>query len=637
MSIAGRLAEFMNNWSKITTDSVILSAISGYKIPFFQSPPSRPCLQEPRLSRMEQSFCKKEIERLLDKGALHHVNFDPEQYLSSYFLVNKSSGGKRFILNLKPLNKFVTAPHFKMEDLSTATKLISPNSFMATIDLEDSYLLVPIHASHRKYLRFLFRGEIFEFTAMPFGLSSAPYIFTKIMRTVVAALRERGFLSVIYLDDFLLFGDSLKDCSINVRETLLLLDNLGFIINKEKCELIPSQERKYLGFILNSSEMSISLPEDKRSTLIDRLERFSTKRSCKIRDFASLIGSLNSICRTISYGTIYIRDFERQKFLACLESNDDYDSQMSLPSSLHSDFEWWLTRLRTPPISRPLQGRDFAHEIFSDASPTGWGASMDENRTHGWWSSEERGEHINFLELKAVEYALKSFVSNARSQDLLLRIDNTTAIAYINKGGSSQFPKLSALAKSIWQWCETRDLYLFASYIRSADNVTADAESRIVSTETEWEITSPFFEKIFDRFGPFNIDLFATHTNAKCEIFVSWFPDPFATAVDAFTINWNKYYFYAFPPFALITRVLRKIINDRAEGVLIVPRWPAQPWFPLFNKLCISDLLVFDPDPNLLTSPFRNRHPTWHNISLVVGKLSAKRFAERGFRRNPQK
>lgn len=95
-----------------------------------------------------------------------------------------------------------------------------------------------------------------------------------------------------------------------------------------------------------------------------------------------------------------------------------------------------------------------------------------------------------------MEYALKSFMSERRSLDLLLRIDNTTAIAYINKGGSSRFPKLSSLAKSIWQWCESRDIYPFASYISSADNVVANAESRISSTETEWEITPKFFSEL---------------------------------------------------------------------------------------------------------------------------------------------
>lgn len=131
-----------------------------------------------------------------------------------------------------------------------------------------------------------------------------------------------------------------------------------------------------------------------------------------------------------------------------------------------------------------------------------------------------------------------------------------------------------------------------------------------------------------EEFGPFDIDLFATHNNAKCKVFVSWFPDPFAFAVDAFTLDWGEFYFYAFPPFALITRSLRKVIDDRAEGILLVPRWPAQPWFPLFRRLCISNPIYFKPHPNLLISPLRTQHPIWSAISLVAGKLSARRFVE---------
>ncbi|XP_026828475.1 uncharacterized protein LOC113562666 [Ooceraea biroi] len=310
--------------------------------------------------------------------------------------------------------------------------------------------------------------------------------------------------------------------------------------------------------------MTISLPKDKRIVILEHLRKFFNKQSCKIRDFARLIGTLNSICRTVAYGFVYIRDFERKKFLACIDSNNDYDVRMMLPTSLQPDFRWWLHRLRSPPIERPLLRRKFSHVIFSDASPSGWGASMGRKQTHGWWSDQDRDEHINFLELKAVEYALRSFVDNLHSRDILLRVDNTTAIAYINRGGSLRFPKLSALAKSIWQWCESRDLYLFASYIRSADNVVAERESRIVSVETEWEITSRSFDRGLEHFDPFDIDLFASYINAKCQTFVSWFPDPFATAIDAFTLDWSEFYFYTFPPFVLITKVLRKIVNDGA-------------------------------------------------------------------------
>lgn len=261
---------------------------------------------------------------------------------------------------------------------------MSKNCYMASIDLEDSYLLVPIHISFRKYLRFSFQGQIFQFTALPFGLSSAPYIFTKVLKPVAATLRGNGFLSVIYLDDFLLFGDSYQECLINVKETLDLLDNLGFVINAEKCDLNPSHEKKFLGFLLNSSSMSVILPEDKRLTLIDRIIKFSKKNTCQIRKFASLIGYLTSICQVVPYGTLYIRNFERQKFLACKKSDNDYDAKMTLCSSLQSDFNWWLEKLRSPPVCKSLIRRNFTYEIFSDASLTGWGASMSGKKTHGW-------------------------------------------------------------------------------------------------------------------------------------------------------------------------------------------------------------------------------------------------------------
>ena len=116
-------------------------------------------------------------------------------------------------------------------------------------------------------------------------------------------------------------------------------------------------------------------------------------------------------------------------------------------------------------------------------------------------------------------------------------------------------------------------MWIFASYVKSSDNFHADKESRKLSDDTEWEISKIAFKKINKKFGKFDIDLFATKINKKCVKFVSWFPDPEAIAIDAFTISWTKLYFYTFPPFSLILPTLQKIRNDGARGVLIVPLW----------------------------------------------------------------
>lgn len=131
------------------------------------------------------------IQKLIDLGAIEKREPTIDQFISKIFLAPKSNGGKRFILNLKPLNKFISKSHFKMEDFRTANKLIPQNGYLATIDLKEAYLLIPMALSDRKYLRFQYEDSsgnliTYEFTSMPYGLSVAPLVFTKVMREVVA-------------------------------------------------------------------------------------------------------------------------------------------------------------------------------------------------------------------------------------------------------------------------------------------------------------------------------------------------------------------------------------------------------------------------------------------------------------------
>ncbi|XP_071576800.1 uncharacterized protein [Temnothorax nylanderi] len=269
-----------------------------------------------------------------------------------------------------------------------------------------------------------------------------------------------------------------------------------------------------------------------------------------------------------------MKDFERAEFLALRRNNGNFEARMSLSNDLQTEFEWWKTNIKK--ATRSIKQFRAGLEIFSDASRSGWGAYCNGNRTHGHWSQEEQAYHINYLELLSAFFALKCFAENLRGGDVLLRIDNTTAIAYINKMGGIQFPILSRLAKEIWNWCEKRNIWIFASYISSRDNAKADFESRRLEPETEFALSYSAFKSIKNRFGKPEIDLFATRTNTKCERYVSWSRDPGSIAVDAFTIDWSQYFFYAFPPFAIILRVLRKIQDDGARGIVVVPHWPAQ-------------------------------------------------------------
>lgn len=294
-------------------------------------------------------------------------------------------------------------------------------------------------------------------------------------------------------------------------------------------------------------------------------------------------------CPAIKYGWLYTRSLERAKFLA-LQQNDDYSTKIKLPKDILPDLRWWNTNITSSNNSLRPQDQ-FMLEIFSDASKTGWGAFCNEDRVNGGWKDSELSLYINYLELLAVFMGLKRFTKNLSNGSILLRVDNTTAICYINRMGGIQFPHLNDLARSIWQWCEKCNIWLFASYINSLDNIEADQESRKLNIDIEWELSTWAFNNIMKTLGTPDIDLFASRVNAKCQRYISWKKDPDAVTVDAFTINWSKYFFYAFPPFALILKCLNKIINDKAPGILVFPHWPGQPWFPLLKTMITSEII----------------------------------------------
>lgn len=572
----------------------------------------------------EFQFFKAEITNLLSLGATVRCTECPDQYLSSIFLAPKPNGKKRFILNLKKLNLSVDPPHFKMEDYRTVLRLLHKGAFMTSIDLKDAYFLVSVTPGHRKYLRFTFGGQLYEFTCLPFGLSSAPFCFTKLMKPVVSSLRLHGISCVNYLDDFLILGSSFESCEENTKTAVTLLTSLGFLINFEKSCLLPSTTRKFLGFKFDSLRMRIELPLSKKDTIKTQALYLRTHSTCKIRDVARFIGILVSACPTIKYGWLYTKAIEREKFLALSATHMCFESRMSLPTSLHYDLDWWI---RTIDGSfNDIDKESFKLEIFTDASLTGWGACCNSERTYGSWSEADKAHHINYLELQALFYGLKCFASEYSNCNLLLRCDNTTAVSYINKMGSIQFPSLCSLAREVWHWCETRNLWIFASYINSQANYEADSESRRSSSETEWSLSDEAFRRIKKTFGEPEVDLFASKINAKCSTYVSWHRDPDSLAVDAFTLDWKPYYFYAFPPFSLVLRTLQKIIHDRAEGVLVVPHWPSQPWYPTFSRLIIAEPLIMKPSLPLLSSPSRRMHPLAQTLTLVAARLSSARF-----------
>lgn len=627
---AGKIKYFIDKWNELTDDQFILEAVNGFNIPFVDNiiPIQTHTPNEINCSSDEKLIIDNKLDGLLKVGVVEQVNPVSGQYLSNIFLRPKKNGGHRLILNLSTLNKFIPYEHFKMENFSSCLSLIESEFYMASVDLQDAYYSVPISFASRKYLRFTWRDVLYEFTCLPNGLACAPRVFTKILKPVFAYLRSIGFISIYYLDDSLLMGKTYIDCVNNLNATCDILSKLGFIINVSKSVLEPGQIMNFLGFTLNSKSMTFAITDEKKHSIVSLISEFKAKRNPTIREFASILGVIVAGIPAVTYGKMRYRSLERNKCIALSSCNGDYEHHIEVHNNSIVELDWWATNV-IKSFNTIVKGIPDTI-ISTDASMKGWGAVCNKVTVGGQWSNDETKFHINVLELKAVLIGLKSLCSTVERKHIRVYIDNMTAVAYVNDMGGMCSLSCDRIAKEIWYWAERNNNWLTAEHIPGSSNCLADKASRVFHKPTEWSLEEFVYDNIVNAFGKPEIDLFASRLNHKEEVYASWKPDPGAKFVNAFSVNWSEYKFYAFPPFSLVGKCLQRIRQEEATGILVAPLWVMQPWFPKMLTLLI-DIPMILPLNVLMLPHNRERHPLKSTLRLIACHLSGNNIKSRDF------
>ena len=121
-----------------------------------------------------------------------------------------------------------------------------------------------------------------------------------------------------------------------------------------------------------------------------------------------------------------------------------------------------------------------------------------------------------------------------------------------------------------------------------------------------------------------DIDIFTTRINKQLDQYVLFRPDPNCIAVNAFAIDWKHLDFYAYPPFICLPKVIQKICNDEATGILVVPDWPNQPWYSQFIDIVVTTICI-SPRMDLLTLPQKEmKHPLHQTLGMQVAIVCGK-------------
>ncbi|KAL1914873.1 uncharacterized protein VTP21DRAFT_7789 [Calcarisporiella thermophila] len=523
--VGGRLRKYRNAWRGIPAPLWIRKIIrEGYKIQFWKEPRFNHLSPPKRLPADHQSVkaISEEVRSLLEKEAIEEVPRDAPGIVSNIFVISKSSGKLRPVVDLRLLNQSVKKERFKMETLQSILPLIQKDDWLTSIDLKDAFLHVPVHQGSRKYLQFIWGGRKYQFKVLLFGLTSSSRIFTKVLRPVLTVCRKAGIRVAAYLDDLLIAASSIEESKMHTQMLINTLEKFGFVANFEKSTLTPSQEIKHLGFKIHTREMTLNLPRKKvRDISRVALKLYKTGVTTP-RQLNAFLRTTNAACPAVMPGRLFARSLMRA-LSPSLNANPDWDTPFTIPEEALEELDWWAEEFGK------WNGRSFlppapAESVTTDASDDGWGAQYQSTTIGGPWSPEEKKFHINWKELKTVELCLEAFPS-LRETTLLVRTDNTTALAYLNNLGGTRSPRLNEIARKIWTICLERHIQLVAEHIPGHLNNKADTASREIRTNQAWFIDNRAFNKIGKAWGPHSVDLFADRLTNRLPRFFSWHPD----------------------------------------------------------------------------------------------------------------
>lgn len=616
--VAATLPGHLCFWQTLTTDNYVLNIVKGYNIELdtelWHSRELLDLSHQSFHSRENSVLIYQEIRNLESMGVIEQCESTVEQYISPVFLVKKHDNSFRKILNLKSFNRYVKYEHFKMESLKHLTDIVSQGCFMTSVDLRKAYYSVSVHPTSRKYLRFVWNKQLYQYCGLPNGLSSAPRIFTRLMKVIFSTLRDEGCDCVFYIDDSIFVANTYDKCLADTSKAVNMLERAGFCIHAEKSVMNPCHKIRFLGFIVDSLDMKVYLPAEKQDKIKVTVSELLECPNVTIERLAQVIGLLVSCMPAYVFGKLHYRGLELDKINGLKTGN--YRTKIELTHYAKEDLSWWLHNVHKSGF--PIKPIIYEVEVYTDASLAGYGASTNGVTVGSRWSENELsayGDNINTLEMLAVKHAIASFSNVLKNRNVCIRTDNTTTVSYINLMGGTHSTQCNSIAHEIWQLAIKHDIMLHASFIPGHLNVDADYASRHFNEDIEISLNQDVFGDICNalELSPL-VDLFASRHNYKVEQFVSWKPDPLATYVDAFTINWATFdAIYVFPPFSCWGKVLKWLRIYKGQALVIFPDWRSQFWYPGLIKLCQTTVRL---KPGSVTLPSRLASTVW-----VAGRI----------------
>ena len=446
--------------------------------------------------------------------------------------------------------------------------------------------------------------------------------FTRVMAPISSIMHCHGFRILRYLDDWLVLGSSFRDL-VWARDFLLwLCQELGVQVNLEKSSLTPTPTLDYLGMRLQTLPLRVFLTPKRVLKLNSLLAEFTSCQLQPLLLWRQLLGVMSSLASIVPGACLRMRSLQlRLNSASRLLADSD---SVVWDSSCQEDLRWWSDDSHFL-VGLPLDFSSPGLSLFTDASDTGWGASLGDDHISGSWSPHCSAFSINHLELLAVLYGIQGFLPllRLRSVSQFVRGQHHRFGLLAEPGGLSLVPPLFHGSSDPPPLRISSDS-LVPQFIPGRMNVLADSLSRRLQVlGSEWTLCFPAFQDLLCLW-PATIDLFAASLNRRLPVYFSPMDDPQSVGKDVMMQPWDGLQAYDFPPSGLLHRVIVKIRQSRAlELTLVASFWPQHPWFPDLLELLVAVPVFLPHRKDLL----RQLHFHRFHQNLPVLRLTAFRIS----------
>ena len=407
----------IDKWKSIEANQYILNVINqGYRLPF-KTLPVNISLDNNRSAKDNKSFVSDEIDKLLMKGCISRVELKPHVVNPLTVAGNKTK--LRLVLDCRHINPHLYQFKYKYEDATVARQMFYKEDFLFSYDLKSAYHHIMMHPMDITYLGFQWKSKFYVFNVVCFGLATAGFIFSKVLREIIKYWRSKSIRIIMYLDDGLGGADTFEKCknvSLVVKNDLF---NFGFIIAEEKSNWNPVQESIWLGLIWYTVEGKIRVTQDRIDKILSCLRyicsNLQTTRVIPVGLLASVIGQLIStqavLGKSVRLRTRYAYD--------CVLDRLSWDSPIWLTHEAEGELRFWLENIE----KMNFEGSYFSQltveackaNMFSDASGVGYGGYIAKEaeksmlgEVYGAWDAPEACMSSTWRELEALNRVLKS-------------------------------------------------------------------------------------------------------------------------------------------------------------------------------------------------------------------------------------